>query len=651
MSEREIRELEKAKCKAQRSHNLKEEESVCNQLGELLAHNGRFQEAIEEHIREGMICEQLGDVIGCALANGKIGECLAKLGNYEAALQHQHLHLDLALSDNCAVEEQKALASMGHSYLGMADTGHAEEAWLSSLDILDTRLQEVPERELNEMRARLYLDLGLLYDQLNDTDKCSFYIGRSIFIFEQYQLYQDLYRANISLAGIHMRNKEHSKAIECGEAAGRWARCLRDRHKESECFQIVGQALLSLGNLSAGKRAIRKSFILGSRDLKDSDIMCRNLKYAMKGCRLEEALSELSEEDQQGALCLYEQLGDLCCKLGCYTRAVEYYKLQLNCAESLGKSERELAVIHVSLAVTFTDLKNHTQAVKHYQAELELRKGNPSEECKTWMSIAVCYEEDGRELRDIQSCLSSALQCARRAGKSALQWKVFHQLMDLQEKFGNQQSRGTKAMLQKLHSDPDGERIDEEESEPLRERDLELSDDDEDLEWYGVFAHGKRRVNQLIRRNKKGETDLHRACIKGDINLVKTLIEKGHPLMSRDNCGWTPLHEAANHGHLDIVQLLLENGSNINDRGGHLCEGITPLHDALSNGKFHVAQLLILQGASVTVTNDKGVTPLGSLQQWLHANGHLNQETMRNCKETQTLLEEALASGCGTRST
>lgn len=35
-------ELQKAKSKAQRNNNLKEEANICNQLGELLSRNGKF---------------------------------------------------------------------------------------------------------------------------------------------------------------------------------------------------------------------------------------------------------------------------------------------------------------------------------------------------------------------------------------------------------------------------------------------------------------------------------------------------------------------------------------------------------------------------------------------------------------------------------
>ncbi|XP_056408145.1 tonsoku-like protein [Hyla sarda] len=652
MSDREIKQLEKAKCKAQRANNLREEAAVCNQLGELLARSGRFKEAIEEHRQELVICEGLGDVIGCAVANRKIGEGYAELGNYEAALKHQHIHLDLARSVSSDVEEQRALATIGRTYLYMCEVGDvearrpAEDSFLRSLEVVDNKLEgKVLSRDLSEMRARLFLNLGFLYDIMGQADKCSFYIRKSIFIAEQTQLHEDLYRANSNLASIHLRNGEHSKAIRCWEAARECAVRMRDKYMESECYCSIGQTLLSLGDFSAGKRSLKKAFRLGSLQESDRDTVRRSLKYAIKGCQLEEMLSELTESTQQGALSLNEQLGDLYCKVGCYRKAVEYYKMQLRCAESLCRPDRELAVIHVSLAATFSDLRDYRQAVEHYRAELDLRRGNPREECKTWLNMALALEEDGQGYKEVQSCLNSARKCAREAGDAQLQRKALRQLLSVQQKWGAPDVEETAAELHELCGGESGESSeDEENSDPLQESELELSQsEDDDLEGYEKSVPGRRRAVRWNRRNEKGETVLHRACIEGNAKMVECLLEKGHPLNPRDYCGWTPLHEACNHGHLDIVQLLLEHGANINDPGGPLCEGITPLHDALSSGNFHVAQLLIKRGASVTQKNTKGVTPLGSLQEWIHIYGkHLDQETRRDCKETEKMLRDAL---------
>ncbi|XP_053790017.1 tonsoku-like protein, partial [Vidua chalybeata] len=153
-------------------------------------------------------------------------------------------------------------------------------------------------------------------------------------------------------------------------------------------------------------------------------------------------------------------------------------------------------------------------------------------------------------------------------------------------------------------------------------------DEDEDLEGYPKSVPGRRRSNkQWNRRNERGETPLHRACIEGDPKRVRLYLDQGHPVNPRDYCGWTPLHEAANHGHLEIVRLLLERGAARDDPGGPGCEGITPLHDALASGRFAVAQLLIRSGADLRATNAQvsqsapqwGSLPqLGQLSKGLH---------------------------------
>lgn len=53
--------------------------------------SGDYQAAIREHQQELALSEVLNDVIGRAVANRKIGECYAELGNIEAALKVSRL--------------------------------------------------------------------------------------------------------------------------------------------------------------------------------------------------------------------------------------------------------------------------------------------------------------------------------------------------------------------------------------------------------------------------------------------------------------------------------------------------------------------------------------------------------------------------------
>nr|XP_034982037.1 tonsoku-like protein isoform X3 [Zootoca vivipara] len=629
--DREIRQLQKDKEKAQRKGDLKEEAALCNQLGGILARHGRFEEALDEHRQELRLLESVEDAIGCAVAHRKIGECLAELESYEAALKHQRRHLDLARSLSDPIEQQRAWATIGRTYMFMAESDpssealqEAEKAFMTSLQVLEEQLEgEVPQREASEMRARLYLNLGLVYDSLKNPAKHAYYIKKSIYISEQAQLYEDLYRAYFNLGNIHLREGEHSKAMRCLERARECACKMKEKYMESECCASIAQVLLSLGDFVAAKRSLKKAYRLGSQQPPQRESICRSLRYAMKVSRLQQELEEAEAAGSlREALGLCEQLGDLFSKAGDYRRSVEAYEKQLCHARSLKRPEQELAVIHVSLAATFGDLKDHAQAIKHYQAELDLRKGNPLEEGKTWLNIALSKEEAKESYDELQRCFQTALSYAEEACDAKLQRQVLQHFHACQQRCSRPEASSTHARLQELcgsrgwrSNGEISEEEDEEEeaqaSEPLEESDLELSDSggEDDLEGYNKTVPGRRRLNKWNQRNERGETLLHRACIDGNLRQVQFCVEKGHPLNPRDYCGWTPLHEACNHGHLEIVRFLLDHNAAIDDPGGPGCEGITPLHDALNCGHFDVAELLIHRGASVVLRNAKLPAP------------------------------------------
>ncbi|KAK5857492.1 hypothetical protein PBY51_010734 [Eleginops maclovinus] len=645
---REIKQLQKAKSKVQNSNNIREEANICNLLGELLSKNGDYEAAIREHQQELSLSEALNDVIGRAVANRKIGECYAEMGNIEAALKHQRRHLDLARSVSDHAEEQRALATIGRTYLFRYESDQsrdsleqAEEAFKKSLSIVDDCLEgTVPQREISEMKARLFLNLGLVCDHLGEPKRCSEFIRRSVFIAERSQLLEDLYRANYNLGNIYFRHGQHSNSVRCLEQAKECARKIKEKFSESDCFHCIGKVQLSLGDFQPlEKQAVKKAF-----------------RYADQGCKLEEELGEDqgNELTSHHSVGLAEQLGDLYCKVGCYRKALDAYQSQLKGAEALGKPARELAVIYVSLAATYTDLRQYSKAEEHYRQELALRQGSATEECSTWLNIAMAQEESGCALEETDSSYSSALRMADQSAQARLQKRVLRLWLASQGRRGSSQAEDTEARLQELCAaegwspdGSDGEEGEEEEmdnSEPLDDSDVILSESDDDLEGYDKMVSGRRKALRWNKRNEKGETSLHRACIDGNLKQAQYLMEQGHPVNTRDYCGWTPLHEASNHGHYEIVALLLEHGANVNDPGGPLCEGVTPLHDALTCGNFRVGRLLVERGASVTQCNSKGNTPMETLRHWQRTySRELDQETKQECIATERLLRKALA--------
>ncbi|XP_048214841.1 tonsoku-like protein isoform X3 [Perognathus longimembris pacificus] len=662
--ERDLRQLSKAKARAQKSGQLREEAAFCQQLGELLASHGRFAEALEEHQQELQLLESALDPLGCAVAHRKIGERLAEMENYSAALQHQHRYLELAGSLSNYTELQRAWATIGRTHLDIYDHCQSKDSLLQaqaafekSLAIVDEKLEgTLGQRELSEMRTRLYLNLGLTFERLQQMTLCNDYFKKSIFLAEQNHLYEDLFRARYNLGAIHWCGGQHSQAMRCLEGARECARAMKMRFMESECCVTISQILQDLGDFLAAKRALKKAYRLGSQKPAQRAAVCQSLKYVLAVIRLQQKLEEAEGSDPQGALAICEQLGDLFSKAGNFPKAAEAYQKQLHVAEWLKRPDLELAIIHVSLATTLGDMKDHRQAVHHYEEELRLRKGNALEEAKTWFNIALSREEAGDAYELLAPCFQKALNCAQQAQQPWLQRQVLQHLHAVQLRLQPQEAPGTETRLQELSVAKDEEKEEEEEeeaeaSEALDTSELELSESEddttglsqpleEDEELLGCLR--RRQVNKWNQRNDMGETLLHRACIEGHLRRVQDLVRRGHPLNPRDHCGWTPLHEACNYGHLEIVRFLLDHGAAVNDPGGQGCDGITPLHDALNCGHFEVAELLIQRGASVTLRTRKGHSPLETLQHWVELyHRDLDLETQQKAAAMERMLHAA----------
>ncbi|XP_062287287.1 BRCA1-associated RING domain protein 1 [Scomber scombrus] len=110
----------------------------------------------------------------------------------------------------------------------------------------------------------------------------------------------------------------------------------------------------------------------------------------------------------------------------------------------------------------------------------------------------------------------------------------------------------------------------------------------------------------VMKRNHKGETPLHLAAIKGDVEAVKELLDQGADPNLKDNAGWTPLHEACNLGHLGVAEVLVSRGALLNTPG---YENDSPLHDAVRNRHPAIAKLLLQLGALQNVLNLHGKRP------------------------------------------
>ena len=115
-------------------------------------------------------------------------------------------------------------------------------------------------------------------------------------------------------------------------------------------------------------------------------------------------------------------------------------------------------------------------------------------------------------------------------------------------------------------------------------------------------------------RADNNQTILHVACTKGDLSIVKKLLEAGADPNSRDGSTFTPLMLAVQHiddvKAADIIGILCEFKCNVNIQELSFSRSVTALHLACDLGKEKCVEMLIAKEANVLVRTQDGLTPL-----------------------------------------
>ena len=107
--------------------------------------------------------------------------------------------------------------------------------------------------------------------------------------------------------------------------------------------------------------------------------------------------------------------------------------------------------------------------------------------------------------------------------------------------------------------------------------------------------------------NEAGENALMMAALRGHLDLVELLIQRGAQV---NKPGWAPLHYAATYSGnnaLAIVRLLLEHHAFVDTESPNRS---TPLMLAAQYGSEPVVQLLLEEGAQPLQKNEQGLTAI-----------------------------------------
>ena len=141
-------------------------------------------------------------------------------------------------------------------------------------------------------------------------------------------------------------------------------------------------------------------------------------------------------------------------------------------------------------------------------------------------------------------------------------------------------------------------------------------------------------------RNTQDESPLMLAALRGQLDLVKKLVERDADV---NKTGWTPLHYAATGGHVPVIEFLLEHSAYIDAESPN---GTTPLMMAAMYGSPEAVKHLIQAGADLQVRNGANMTALDFAQRGNRPNNiELMQEGLRREAEREARKKAAAAAG------
>ncbi|MCX2742375.1 ankyrin repeat domain-containing protein [Mangrovivirga sp. M17] len=100
-----------------------------------------------------------------------------------------------------------------------------------------------------------------------------------------------------------------------------------------------------------------------------------------------------------------------------------------------------------------------------------------------------------------------------------------------------------------------------------------------------------------------------KAVYDGDVEIVKSCLEKGIDLNKTNDTGKTALHISAENNNKELIEMLIKKGSNPNILNK---QGYTPAQSATLRNNYEALNALLKGGAEIAKTDPNGNTLLAN---------------------------------------
>ena len=145
-------------------------------------------------------------------------------------------------------------------------------------------------------------------------------------------------------------------------------------------------------------------------------------------------------------------------------------------------------------------------------------------------------------------------------------------------------------------------------------------------------------VKTVNAKDRFGQTAAHWSSYRGQIHILKLLVEAGASMSVKDMDGRTTLHWAVRKERASCVQYLLQQGSPLD--GQTKGTGETSLHKAARQGNYEICKMLCVGGARRNVVTSHNQTALDIAKEMRQLEVEYAEKEKRNKAEEAKLWQQ-----------